>query len=81
MIEHTTKMRETKVLSKIICNWCGTEIEPYYERSFEFATLVASWGYGSSHDMDAYELHLCENCVYEKIMPFLAVQPHITEVL
>ncbi|MGM0857307.1 MAG: hypothetical protein ACQEW0_09485 [Pseudomonadota bacterium] len=40
---------------------CSTRV---MEHGLEFATLQAHWGYGSEHDGDRYELHLCESCFF-----------------
>lgn len=33
----------------------------------QFATLQAHWGYGSKHDGERYELHLCEGCFFQAV--------------
>lgn len=33
----------------------------------QFGTLRASWGYGSTHDGERYEVHLCEGCFFRTI--------------
>lgn len=33
----------------------------------QFGTLQAHWGYGSAHDGQRYELHLCEECFFRTL--------------
>ncbi|MEK2607909.1 hypothetical protein WLF18_02145 [Pseudomonas shirazensis] len=32
-----------------------------------FGTLQAHWGYGTEHDGERYELHLCEECFFRTL--------------
>lgn len=74
----TTGILVTKVvIDKLFCNLCGNEIEDPQEYGHEFATLRAEWGYQSKHDSDRVEIHFCESCVYEKIIPSLKIPPTI----
>ncbi|RAU48145.1 MULTISPECIES: hypothetical protein [unclassified Pseudomonas] len=34
---------------------------------FQFGTLQAHWGYGTKHDGERYEVHLCEGCFFQAI--------------
>lgn len=40
---------------------CSTRVA---SGGLEFATLQVHWGYGTKHDGERYELHLCEDCFY-----------------
>jgi len=33
----------------------------------QFATLQAHWGYGTKHDGERYEMHLCEGCFFQAV--------------
>ena len=57
----TTAMEQTESVSDVLCDVCGdsTRVEGY---GLQFGTLRASWGYGSAHDGERYEVHLCEPC-------------------
>lgn len=33
----------------------------------QFGTLQAHWGYGTAHDGERYELHLCEDCFFQTL--------------
>lgn len=53
------KSREEVV--DVICNQCGNSCKG--DMNMEYATVSAHWGYDSKHhDMEAYEIHLCEIC-------------------
>ena len=75
--EQTTRV----VVTGVICNLCGESIPNVsgIPNQFEFAVLYANWGYGSGHDTDSFEMHICENCIYQKLMPMMKVQPEIAE--
>jgi len=45
----------------VMCDVCGASTHGSEER-LEFGALHAIWGEGSSHNGEAYELHLCEYC-------------------
>ena len=40
---------------------CSTRLDT---GGLQFATLQAHWGFGTQHDGEQYELHLCENCFF-----------------
>ncbi len=58
-----TAMEQTESVRDVLCDVCGdsTRVEGY---GLQFGTLRASWGYGSSHDGERYEVHLCEPCFF-----------------
>lgn len=80
-----TNMIDVKkeVIIGVQCNLCGKSLEPTIKHEtygqFEFATLLANWGYGSKHDMEQFHLELCEKCVYERLLPMMKIQPEIKE--
>ncbi|WP_420232757.1 hypothetical protein ACN079_28125 [Pseudomonas sp. ABY48] len=34
---------------------------------YQFGTLQANWGYGTVHDGERYEVHLCEACFFRTL--------------
>lgn len=34
---------------------------------YQFGTLQAHWGYGSAHNGERYEIHLCEGCFFQAL--------------
>ena len=45
------------------CDGCGATCpEPCVKGQIEYATLQASWGYGSKRDGEHFNLHLCPDC-------------------
>ncbi|WP_165668519.1 hypothetical protein [Metapseudomonas otitidis] len=58
-----TAAEQIKSVSDVLCDVCGaiTRIEGY---GLQFGTLRASWGFGSAHDGERYEVHLCEPCFF-----------------
>lgn len=53
----------TETVADITCDVCcqSTRVEGY---GLQFGTLQAHWGYGSKHDGERYEVHLCEPCFF-----------------
>ena len=62
----TTK-EQAESVSDVLCDVCGdsTRVEGY---GLQFGTLRASWGYGSAHDGERYEVHLCEPCFFRTLL-------------
>ncbi|MDE3739383.1 hypothetical protein PSH28_22495 [Pseudomonas resinovorans] len=58
-----TAMEQAESVSDVLCDVCGasTRVEGY---GLQFGTLRANWGYGSAHDGERYEVHLCEPCFF-----------------
>lgn len=52
--------------SDIHCAVCGdaTRVPGYGQ---QFGTLQALWGYGSQHDGERYQVHLCESCFFQTL--------------
>ena len=50
----------------IHCAVCGTDmrVQGYGQ---QFGTLQAHWGYGSQHDGERYQVHLCESCFFQTL--------------
>jgi len=54
---------EIDTVTDVLCDLCRTTTRT--EGGHQFAALTARWGYGSRHDGERYELHLCEQCFFE----------------
>lgn len=60
-----TELRPTPVVVEVVCDICGASCGSTRNDNFvdfEFATLSASWGYGSSRDGECHHIDLCEAC-------------------
>lgn len=65
------QMKETKEVTKIICNKCGKEILVINGRSEEEVLSVEhGWGYFSEKDGEKHMFDLCELCYDEYIASF-----------
>lgn len=55
-----------EIVTNVICDVCGvsTRVEGY---GMQFGTVQARWGYGSQHDGECYEVHLCEGCFFHTL--------------
>lgn len=54
---------EIEAVTDVQCDVCrcSTRLDT---GGLQFATLQAHWGFGTKHDGERYELHLCENCFF-----------------
>tara|TARA_R110000751_G_scaffold151237_2_gene256228 strand:+ start:2563 stop:2892 length:330 start_codon:yes stop_codon:yes gene_type:complete len=61
-----TEKVEIETVTDVQCDvcLCSTEVT---SGGLEFATLQAHWGYGTRHDGERYELHLCEDCFFRTV--------------
>lgn len=50
---------EVESVVDVMCDVCGTSTR-IEESGYQFGTLQAHWGYGTLHDGERYEIHLCE---------------------
>ena len=65
------ELKETKEISKIICNKCGKEIPMKGEIAQEDVLDVTKrWGYFSKRDNEVHKFDLCEACYDELIASF-----------
>ena len=64
------KLVEIEQVVGITCDICNKNCQndPIY--TAEYATLHASWGYGSSRDGDQDQCDICESC-YDKVIAFI----------
>lgn len=50
----------------VVCDVCGMSTRDR-EAKLQYGTMHASWGKGSAHCDQEYELHLCERCFFSQI--------------
>lgn len=60
---------ETEVVTDVKCDIC-TRSTRADAGGLQFATLKAKWGFGTKHDGERYEFHLCEGCFFGTIAYF-----------
>lgn len=61
-----TQMIEVETVTDIVCDVCG-ESTHLKTGGHQFGTLKAHWGYGTTHDGERYEVHLCEQCFFQAL--------------
>jgi hypothetical protein len=59
--------KEVEVVADVSCDICDESTSKHGRHSPQFGTLQAQWGYGSHHDGEAFELHLCESCFFQAL--------------
>lgn len=64
-----TEKVEVDAVTDVRCDVCLTSTQTV-NGGLEFATLQAHWGYGSQHDGERYEAHLCEDCFFRTLAYF-----------
>lgn len=62
-----TATEQTESVRDVLCDVCGdsTRVEGY---GLQFGTLRASWGYGSAHRGEHYEVKMCEPCFFRTLL-------------
>lgn len=50
----------------VVCDVCRLTTK-VHNGGLQFATLQAHWGYGTKHDGERYEIHLCEGCFFQAV--------------
>lgn len=55
---------EIEAVIDVICDVCQLTTRSA-SGGFQFATLQAHWGYGTNHNGERYEMHLCEACFFQ----------------
>ncbi|WP_338923738.1 hypothetical protein V0M98_36640 (plasmid) [Pseudomonas silesiensis] len=61
-----TEMIEVETVTDIVCDVCGGSTH-LKTGGHQFGTLKADWGYGTTHDGERYEVHLCEQCFFQAL--------------
>jgi hypothetical protein len=58
---------EIEAVVDVVCDVCqfSTRVTG---GGLQFATLQAHWGWGTKHDGERYELHLCEGCFFRALL-------------
>ncbi len=59
--------QQIDMITDVLCDVCGKSTINQGGCSPEYASLTADWGYGSPHDGDSYEVHLCEPCFFQTL--------------
>ncbi|EKG0013005.1 hypothetical protein ACT7PP_003087 [Vibrio cholerae] len=59
--------QEVEVIKDIQCDVCGDSTSGNDSHSPQYGALQANWGYGSKHDGEVYEVHLCELCFFQAL--------------
>lgn len=59
-------LKPVSMVNDVLCDVCSesTHAEGY---GTQLGVLRASWGYGSRHDGERYEVRLCENCFFRTL--------------
>lgn len=57
---------EIETVTDIKCDVCSCSTR-VANGGLQFASLQAHWGFGTKHDGERYELHLCESCFFGTI--------------
>lgn len=57
---------EIEAVTDVVCDVCRLTVRSK-SGGLQFATLQAHWGYGTKHDGERYEIHLCEECFFQTI--------------
>lgn len=57
---------EVETVTDVLCDVCdsSTLLEG---GGLQYGCLEARWGYGTNHDGERYEVHLCEDCFFKTI--------------
>ena len=61
-----TEEKMVTVTMDVLCDVCSSSTTPP-GGSAQYGTLTAHWGYGSKHDGERYEVHLCEQCFFSAL--------------
>jgi len=55
-----------EAITDVTCDVCGSSTR-MAAGSYQYGTLQAHWGYGSDHDGQRFEVHLCEHCFFQTL--------------
>lgn len=61
-----TEEKMVTVTMDVLCDVCSSSTTPP-GGSAQYGMLTAHWGYGSKHDGERYEVHLCEQCFFSTL--------------
>lgn len=54
---------EQHAVTDVRCDICDASTR-LANGNLQYGTLEAQWGYGTAHDGERYEVHLCERCFF-----------------
>ncbi|WP_207807622.1 MULTISPECIES: hypothetical protein [unclassified Pseudomonas] len=57
---------EVDGVEDVVCDICRLTTK-VHNGGLQFATLQAHWGYGTKHDGERYEIHLCEGWFFQAV--------------
>ena len=61
-----TEEKMVTVTIDVLCDVCSSSTTPP-GGSAQYGMLTTHWGYGSKHDGERYEVHLCEQCFFSTL--------------
>ena len=61
-----TQAAQLEVVADVVCDVCEMSTRNGYGE-LQYGTMHASWGRGSAHCGERYELHLRENCFFSQV--------------
>lgn len=61
-----TSKANIDAVTDVVCDVCRLTTRSQ-GGGLQFATLQAHWGYGTKHDGERYELHLCGECFFQTV--------------
>ncbi len=61
-----TGLVEVEAVTNVTCDVCGCSTRRA-AGGYQYGTLHANWGYGSEHDGQRFEVHLCEHCFFQTL--------------
>ncbi|WEK29665.1 MAG: hypothetical protein P0Y58_22640 [Candidatus Pseudomonas phytovorans] len=61
-----TQAGELDTVIDVLCDVCGMSTRKG-EGELQYGKMHASWGRGSTHCGEMYELHLCETCFFSQV--------------
>lgn len=67
------------VVTDVLCDVCGESTSQNGQHSPQFGMLQAEWGYGSPHDGESYQVHLCEGCFFSTLA-YLKEQRRVDQI-
>jgi len=72
--KNVRRTRTVEEVEDIKCDICKKFCKNKITGNFEFMKLSAIWGFGSDHDLEEWNAHVCEKCVGAKLEPIVKFQ-------
>lgn len=57
-------IKDVESVIDVTCDTCGESTTNSTNSTSQYGVLSADWGYGSRHDGEHYQVHLCETCFF-----------------